>query len=82
MALRTSEAVNIPKPHTLYKRDTGLTRYRLFLTSIYVSPLAGCAGGRFLRVSEDGNDITFKLSADQAKHLAGLLLAKPRRVKR
>jgi hypothetical protein len=63
--------MSVPKPHQLVAQEDGLHSWRPAMTSLSVTVLPG--DGRLVRASKDGVEITFKLDADQALHLARLL---------
>lgn len=67
-----TESGIIPKPHEVVTNHDGLIRWRPEYDTLRVDRLA-FGERRVVVAGTQGSEITFKLSQDQAIHLAGLL---------
>lgn len=61
----------MPSPNVLLASGNALTRYRPIFTSMQVFERPD--NGRRIEINDEGHTVIFDLSAEQAKHLAGLL---------
>lgn len=67
-----TESGIMPKPHEVLSNHDGLVRWRPEYDVLRVERLA-FGERRIVVAGAPGADTVFKLSADQARHLAGLL---------
>ena len=71
-----SDKVLMQPPNVLVADGSAFMRYRPAFTSLHVFDRTDC--GRRIEVNEDGHVIIFDLTAQEARHLASLLIPNPK----